>query len=403
MGMATLCKNCAHALIYDPWIKKMLCTTCGSTFEAEEVESGAKKFKEDESATRCNETHVDAREIEEKFLENYVYTCSECGGEIIIHGSEVSTKCIYCGNPNVVFSRVSKEKTPDYILPFSVTKEFAIRAVRSKMERARFVSKEIKNIRPEDVRGIYLPYWIVEADFEEDCLVSSTVGSGKSSTTIYSRRKGELKLKRFPVDGCRILSNESAARLEPFNLRSLIDFDEDYLMGFYSNGSDIPYNDLWDVTTKRCREFFEKEAMRDVPGTCHSIDRENHVIAIKNNYRYALLPVWFITFEYEGKQNTVLVNGQTGKVVCGLPWCESNFWSMTLRRGAVLTIPFFFVFLFLFRMLFESGLFGNTIIASAVAILVFFKIGNSQKTKVLEDLELTQSPKMFNFVKKRQE
>ena len=53
--MATLCKNCSHALIYDPGIKMMLCTSCGSTFKAEEVESEAKKYREDERVSSRGE------------------------------------------------------------------------------------------------------------------------------------------------------------------------------------------------------------------------------------------------------------------------------------------------------------------------------------------------------------
>ena len=120
--MATLCKNCGHALIYDPAIRKMHCMVCGSAFEAEEVESQAKKYRENERVMTRGEVYGDD-EVVEEFLENYVYTCSECGGEIAIHGTETSSTCIYCGNPNVVFSRVVKGKKPDYIIPFAVTKE----------------------------------------------------------------------------------------------------------------------------------------------------------------------------------------------------------------------------------------------------------------------------------------
>ena len=158
--MATLCKNCSHALIYDPGVKKMLCTSCGSTFKAEEVESEAKKYREEERVRSRGEVYgKNDEEVVEEFLENYIYTCSECGGEIVIHGSEVSTKCVFCGNANVVFSRVSKEKMPDLIIPFSVTKEQALNAIREKIAHSLFVPTEIKNFQPEDVRGIYLPYW----------------------------------------------------------------------------------------------------------------------------------------------------------------------------------------------------------------------------------------------------
>ena len=99
--MATLCKNCNHALVFDPAIQKMHCMYCGSAFLAEEVESEAKKFRENERVLTRGEVYGDDEVIED-FLECYVYTCSECGGEIVIHGSESSSKCIYCGNPNVV-------------------------------------------------------------------------------------------------------------------------------------------------------------------------------------------------------------------------------------------------------------------------------------------------------------
>ena len=63
---------------------------------------------------------------DEKYMDCYVYSCSECGGEIIVNGTEASTTCVYCGNPNVVFNRNARQKCPEYVLSFSVTKEQAI-------------------------------------------------------------------------------------------------------------------------------------------------------------------------------------------------------------------------------------------------------------------------------------
>ncbi|MBR5426331.1 MAG: hypothetical protein IK106_07385, partial [Clostridiales bacterium] len=94
--MATLCRNCNHALVYSPEIRKMYCYYCGSAFEAEDVESEAKKYRENERVLTRGEVYGDDEVIDE-YLEAYVYTCSECGGEISIHGSETSTTCIYCG------------------------------------------------------------------------------------------------------------------------------------------------------------------------------------------------------------------------------------------------------------------------------------------------------------------
>lgn len=413
--MATLCKNCSHALIYDPGKKKMLCTSCGSTFKAEEVESEAKKYREEERVRSRGEVYGENdEEVVEEFLENYIYTCSECGGEIVIHGSEVSTKCVFCGNANVVFSRVSKEKMPDLIIPFSVTKEQALNAIREKIAHSLFVPTEIKNFQPEDVRGIYLPYWVVETEFEGSCLISSTVSSGKTSETIYTGRRGNLCMKNFPVDGCAILSNESSARLEPFNPSGMIPFDEDYLLGFYSNASDITYDEMWKVAEDRAKEIFVEAALKDVRGSSPKIEAESHTAAVLNNYKYAMFPVWFVTFTYEGKHNTILVNGQTGKVVCGLPWRKPLFWAMAIGIGVALTFISYFLFKALFTSFFtremsrssssssdDGG--GKVFVAIAAGIITLFTTGARKMKKVIRQIELTQSSKTFNFVKKRQE
>lgn len=413
--MATLCKNCSHALIYDPGVKMMLCTSCGSTFKAEEVESEAKKYREDERVRSRGEIYGDDNEeIVEEFLENYIYTCSECGGEIVIHGSEASTKCVFCGNANVVFSRVSKEKMPDLIIPFTVTKEQALTAIRNKIAHSLFVPTEIKNFQAEDVRGIYLPYWIVDTQFEEACVISSRVQSGKYSKTVYTGRRGNMHMKSFPIDGCAILSNESSARLEPFNPSGLIPFDEDYLLGFYSNASDISYDEMWQVAGNRAREIFREAAMKNVRGSSPKIIAESHMTSVLNTYKYAMFPVWFVTFTYEGQHNTILVNGQTCKVVCGLPWRKPLFWAMTIGIGIALTFISYFLFKGMFTAFLTMGSSrrsssssndgrGKIIVAIAAGIIALFTTGARKMKKVLKQIELTQSGKTFNFVKKRQE
>ncbi|MBR5975413.1 MAG: hypothetical protein IK020_09550 [Clostridiales bacterium] len=408
--MATLCKSCGHPLIYDPGVKKMLCTTCGSTFAAEEVESEAKKYREDETVKTRAEIFGEDGEPEEEFLENYVYTCSECGGEIVIHGSEASTTCVFCGNPNVVFSRVAKDKRPDYIVPFSVTKEQAVQAIRDKVAQSLFVPKQIKNFTAESVRGIYVPFWIVEAEYEESCLISSTVGHGEDAETIRTGKRGWFHMTNFPVDACAILSNESSARLEPYNLKAMKPFDEDYLLGFYSNASDITYDEMWEVTEKRAQEIFEEDVKKSVSGRSPKIETESHVLSILDNYKYAMLPVWFVTFTYQGEHHTVLVNGQTRKVVCGLPWRKPLFWAITIGIGAILSFLSFFVFLVLFSSLFsfDSSSSDNEssvkmILLIIGGIIAIFTSGAVKISNVLHQIELTRSSQTFNFVKKRQE
>ena len=48
--MATLCKNCSHALVFNPRLQMLECSSCGSTFKPEEIESEAKPYREDMKA-----------------------------------------------------------------------------------------------------------------------------------------------------------------------------------------------------------------------------------------------------------------------------------------------------------------------------------------------------------------
>ena len=404
--MATLCKNCSHALVFDPASQKLVCSACGSSFKAEEVEAESKEYRQDLQAESMDSVYGDTYG---RYMDCYVYTCAECGGEIIVNGTEASTTCVFCGNPNVVFSRIKKQKCPEFIMPFSVTKEKAIQIVRDELKKGIFVPKEIKNFSPDCVRGIYLPYWIINADFTDAVVIKGQVKSGKNSKTVYFGRAGHLTLKSLPIDASRALSDESSSRLEPFEISRLKPFDEDYLAGFYSNVSDVTYSDVRFAALKRATEFFNEQAIADVSAGNKEIINSYPSIKIDNDMRYAMLPAWFITFKYKGKHNTILVNGDTGKVVCGLPWNKILFFALLAVLGIIISIGAFFVFKYTLPFFFSgrrsssgSRSEGKIIGVLVAGIIALFTTGITKVVKVIKNIKLTQDKDMFNFTKKRQ-
>ena len=404
--MATLCRNCSHPLVFDPAKQKMYCSSCGSSFLPEEVEAESKEYRQDLRAESMESIY---NTKDKDLMDCYVYSCSECGGEIIINGTEASTTCVYCGNSNVVFSRIAKQKCPEFVMPFSITKEKAIELVHKKINSGLFIPKEIKNFSIDCIRGIYLPYWIINASYTNAAVIEGQVRSGKSTVTRYFGRAGKLKLTRFPIDASLALSDESSSRLEPFELSHLKPFDEDYLAGFYSNVSDVTYIDLKRATNKRAQEFFEKEAMDDVHASRKKVVSSIPSLKIENNMVYAMLPAWFITFKYKGKPNTILVNGDTGKVVCALPWNKGLFYSLLFTFGAVATTAAYFVFRYTLPAFFagrssssSSDSRGKIIALLVAGIIALFSVGIRKIIKVVKNIQLTQDKKMFNFTKKRQ-
>lgn len=386
-------------MVFDPTSQKLVCGACGGAFAPEEIEAEAMPYREDLEAVSAEKAYG---EKSADTMDCYVYTCSECGGEIIINGTEASTTCVYCGNPNVVFSRISKQKRPELVLPFAITKEKAIELVHQKIDKGLFIPKDIKHFKPECVRGIYIPYWIVNADYMNAVVVSGRVRRGKHSVTRYYGRAGEMHIKNLPIDASRVLTNESSFRLEPYDLTWLKPFDEDYLAGFYSNVSDVVYGDLRRAALGRANEYFAEEALGDVHDGASNkkIISNRPSIRLDRDMVYAMLPAWFITFRYKGKPNTILVNGQSGKVVCGLPWNKILFCTLLVLTGVIVTVAAFLLLREILPLL--GKIEGRIFVLIIVGIVTLFVTGFGKMKKVFENIKRTQDKDIFVFTKKRQ-
>lgn len=384
--MAVLCGNCAGKLIFNPATQKLECATCGSAFRPEDVE--------DKNA-----------ELHSKYYDTRVYLCSHCGAEVVTSDTESSTFCVYCGNPAIVFDRVSKEYRPDGIVPFQVTKEAAVNYIRLRFLKNPIVPKEVKDkCIPANLRGIYIPYWIVNTDYTEADYIKGEVKRGKHSEIRYYSRAGKVKFKNIPIDGSNILSDDISRKLEPFYLEDAKEFDEDYLNGFYSNRSDLNYYDLRASTAYRCHKMFEDEVVKSVQARNVKIVDSIYHVDIHDDPIYMMMPVWFFTFKFEGKPYTVLVNGQTGKVVGTMPWQKKKIYTIAVSIFIItLALSAFCFWASENRFLGMSQIYFNAVAGLIAMESFFFAKGFFGIKKILKNLKLTQSEAIFKFVKKRQE
>ena len=383
--MAVLCSNCAGKLIFNPATQRLECATCGSSFRPEDIE--------DKNA-----------DIHSKYYDTRVYTCSHCGAEVVTSDTEASTFCVYCGNPAIVFNRVAKEYRPDGLVPFQVTKEDAIRYIKLRFLRNPIVPKEIQNkCVPENIRGIYVPYWVVNADFSEADFLSGEVKRGKSTVTKYYSRAGEASFKNVPIDGSDVLNDDISRKLEPFYLEDARSFDEDYLNGFYSNTSDLSYADLRSSTAHRCHKLFEDEVVKSVKAKNVKVLDSIYWVDIHDDPVYMMMPVWFFTFKYDEKPYTVLVNGQTGKVVGTMPWQKKKIYTIAISIF-VLTFALcgFCYWALDNRFLGISSFYGQILTALLAFGSIVFTKGIVGIKRILRNLKLTQSEEIFKYVKRRQ-
>ena len=414
--MATLCRNCSGPLRFDPLRRCVICTICGSAFAAESVEAYGKQYEEEreESATLDPATGLpgESSGAVKEYLECHVYTCNTCGGEIILNGAEVATTCIYCGGPSVAFNRISKERRPDFVIPFTFPKEQAVQILQQKFRSGPFIPDEFKRISTDMIRGIYIPYWIVDVLHSESDILSCRESHNNSTHTYYYARAATMKLETFPVEASTLLNDESSSRLAPYDFHYLKAFDEDYLLGFYANMSDITFGDLRNTVNKHATHVFKWKIGQTIPGVgMKNVVESKTADLIDKNLKLALLPAWFVTVMYQGQPHTILVNGQTGKIVCGLPWSKKKFWTLTwLVAAALALIPTILATVLAYAFTFDGGYptigLLSGMLPTAIPFLsvsaIFFLIGLICYRRVTNQIGRTKDEATFTFVNKRQ-
>lgn len=321
--MICRCKNCGSAARFNPQLNKMVCSYCDSTFDANELDN-------------------------REYIEYNVYSCSACGAELRMNGVEASTFCPYCGQPTIAYSRISKEVQPDVIVPFSVTKEEAIAAVREKFKRNIFIPKEIKNFDIDKIRGIYIPFWLFDVNYTGKSIIRTSHGSSKHRVYHYHYRHGECDFSNITADASKSLNDESSQRLEPFNLSQAVPFKAAYLSGFYADRYDVEDAEVEDIIKDRSKKYYEKAMLTSVSGSDKTV-QESEDNAKLGEAKYAFLPVWFLTFRYKDKPYTFLINGQTKKVVGGVPFLKRIATALWAVLFAALLFPSIWVTNFLWN------------------------------------------------------
>ena len=419
--MICKCPKCDGALEYNPAYDKMECPYCGSTFSTHEAmahqrlkDNAVKMAPMSEVAQGgmnadgsqiTTETTAGAQEATQtanvngqNTMECNIYTCTACGAELAVNGVEASTFCAYCGQPTIVFSRVSQELMPKWILPFRIQKDQAVNGIRERLNKGLFVPKEIKNFEVEKVRGIYVPYFLFDAYYYDWQRLRGEVGSGKHRRTKYFVREAECDFTKVTCDASVQLNDESSQRLEPFDLRCLKPFEAGYLSGFYADRYDLSDKQLTGVAIGRIKSMFDEEIRKSISASSIRIMENRPKYQIKSA-EYALLPAWFLTFRYKNEPYTMLVNGQTGKVVGAVPFDKAKFSGMFAALAVVATAIFTALGMLFFHEDMDSDIFKIVVVAA----FVFYGAGWRAFVSVKNNIALTKASKTAKFVRERQD
>ena len=93
------------------------------------------------------------------------FKCPACGAEVVLNTEEAtSASCHWCRHIFSANEKMPNGAVPDLVLPFHITKEEAIEKIRESVDlkSPELLAEFKENFKPEEVRGVYFPYMIID-------------------------------------------------------------------------------------------------------------------------------------------------------------------------------------------------------------------------------------------------
>lgn len=366
------CPACTGPLHYSARSGKLECDYCGSSFDVAEIEAlYARKEAEAAAAKQAADAKTEAAQAAKAEAAEAaaasggwdtsdlsrdwgaeadslrVYSCPSCGAELICDQSTAATACPYCGNPAIVPGQFSGALRPDYILPFRLSKDDAVQALRAHYKGKPFLPRSFTSANHiEQIQGVYVPFWLFDGGAE------GAASYRASNTNVYETgdyeitetrhyhvvRAGSLAFEKIPVDASSKMPDDHMDSIEPFDYAQLRPFSTAYLPGYLADKYDVTIDDSRDRADTRCRETLA-QALRDtVTGYGACVTEREDIALRRGKVHYALLPVWMLSTKWHRQDFLFAMNGQTGKLVGDLPTDRGRFWGMFAAIAAPLTV-----------------------------------------------------------------
>ncbi len=345
------CPSCGAELTFDPSHQNFSCAYCGSSFSEAEMQKIYQEMEQQAAQTADASADTLKSEKDEAAFEEgtRLYTCQNCGAQIIAEAETSATFCYYCHTPVVLAGRLSGEFCPAWVLPFALTKEDALQKFHEWCKKRRFLPSDfVSEKQLEKMTGVYVPFWLTNCDSHT---VVSGIGKKVHSWTsgdyritetreFAVERAGVIPFRGVPADGSKKIDDDLMNAIEPFPYKNMKKFTMKYLSGFMAQ----KYDDTYEEVTPRVEARIKDSSiafMQDQIRGYSSVTLTNRDAVMRNiQHDYVLLPVWFMNYHYKGKDYDFAMNGQTG-AQAGTPplsWAKALGFSGLLGAAAAILI-----------------------------------------------------------------
>ena len=325
------CPSCASNIFYQPEVQGMVCRNCGNIYNPSTLEkTGALGCSMERDYSGDND-------ISDEDRKRHEIVCSSCGATVIADENMMSTMCAFCGSPALITQRMTREFKPDYIVPFKIDKKTAENNMKQWLKTRKLTRRGFKTEnRLTRMVPVYVPFWILDSGVNTDMYGIGKRYRGERTEVFSVRAKANYYVKGVPFDASLRIANKLMEAIEPYDYSEMVKFDNKYLQGFYADKYDQRPTEIMDRFIKRLdRISLEMTDSIAAKYDVYEPSLEKSFTWMSDlSVKYCLLPVWFMTVEFDGRKYQYAVNGQTGEASGQAPTADAVDKLDSIRRFA---------------------------------------------------------------------
>ena len=348
------CSQCGASLYFVPGTDTLVCPYCR---HANVIAVSDRPVQElDYRAGLSELSGAAGLDANPDTVEVLAVSCDGCGAQINAPDGTTAFDCPFCGHAINAQAQSQRLIKPRSLLPF-VTKRAEANTLFAQWLGSRwFLPTRLARRGKHDgkLTGVYLPFWTF--DSRTDSQYSGQRGThywvtqhyttrvnGKTVNRTRQVRKTRWRSVRGHVamnfDDVLVVASQSlpvklTGPLEPWDLQSLVPFDEAYLAGFraeiYQVGLPQGFDHAKQVMAQAIRVGVRRDIGGDEQRISHVDTRHQDV-----SFKHLLLPVWASAYRWRGKVYRFVVNARTGEVQGERPY---SFWKIAGVTLAVLAV-----------------------------------------------------------------
>ncbi len=307
------------------------CEYCLGKFTAEEVirynEDLEAKIREEAAESPSDEKLQGFSEEEADLLRSYI--CDNCGAEVVSDSKTSATFCYYCHSPVILTDRISGKFRPEYIIPFQVSREEAVKRFLSWAKSKKFVPTDFySDSQLEKMTGIYLPVWLArvknDVQFAANASNTKKIANDKQRIDEYRVvRNGDITLENLVQVAFKTgdhVPPEAFETIANFRWEEKTPFSPIYLSGYFAELWGVSPEEAGEKAELSAQDLAENKVLQEVQAMYETVRvAQSKVTPELDSLDYILAPAWILTYEFNQKTYMYVLNGQTGETFGELP------------------------------------------------------------------------------------